>query len=245
MIKCLLLFAILLIGSSIHAQALVIGTNVHYPPLASKADKNHLFVGFEIDIMQAICQRIKLSCTFQSLSVSAIPEALITKQIDLAIAGIIIPTTPEPGFMFSLPYLTSAVQFIALKQSSMKEPSDLQDKTIGVRHGTLAGGSLFKNFALKLYHGNVNVKDFPSQDDLILGLNNKQIDAAFMNAVAADYWLMNGSGLYKRIGSRIPIGYGYAIMANLGQDALIEKINQALLNMMADGSYLAIYSRYF
>ena len=160
MINYLLLFAILLIGPCMQAQALVIGTTSHYPPLASAVDKNNHFVGFEIDIMQAICQRIALPCTYTPLLVSTIPEALITKKIDLAIAGIIIPSPPEPGFMFSLPYLTSEVQFITLKQSNITAPSDIQEKTIGVRHGTLAGGDLFKRFVLKRYHGHVKVKDF-------------------------------------------------------------------------------------
>ncbi len=34
-------------------------------------------------------------------------------------------------------------------------------------------------------------------------------------------------------------------MANLDQTLLIDQINQTLLDMEADGSYLEIYTRYF
>lgn len=243
MMTRLLLLAILFLGPNMLAQALVIGTTAHYPPLASQATSES-FVGFEIDIMQAICQRIGEACQFKSLVVSTIPEALLTKKIDLAIAGI-IPSTPEPGFIFSLPYLTSETQFIALKQSSINIPAEIKNKTVGVRRGTIAGGTLFKHFVSNIYNGNVQIKDFATLDDLMLGLNNQQIDVAFINSAGAKYWFMNSAGLYKLIGSPIPIGNGYSIMANLGQAALIKKINQALLSMIADGSYLAIYSRYF
>lgn len=228
-----------------HAQALVIGTTSHYPPLASQADQHNLFVGFEIDLMQAICQRMKETCEFKGLVVSAIPDALLSKTIDLALAGIVIPQTSEAGFIFSLPYLASDTQLIALQSSGINTPADIKGKTVGLRRGVIAGGNLLKNLTLRLYHGNVQVQDFKTNDELLAALNNQSIDVAFMNAVAADYWLVNSAGAYKRIGSRIPIGNGYGVMALQGQEALIEKINQALLSMMGDGSYLAIYSRYF
>lgn len=245
MIARLLLLSILMMGPALPVHALVIGTTANYPPFASQADQNHHFVGFEVDIMQAICQRIELPCTFKAVIVSTIPEELMTKKIDLAVAGIIIPSTPEPGFIFSLPYLASDTQFIALKESKINMPADMKGKSVGVRRGTTMGGNLFRHFIEKIYGENIRIQDYATLNDLMTGLNNKQIDAAFINSAGANYWLMNGSGIYKLIGSRIPIGNGYSVMANLGQEELIKKINQALLSMMADGSYLAIYSRYF
>ena len=41
------------------------------------------------------------------------------------------------------------------------------------------------------------------------------------------------------------MGEGYAIMAHKNNSDLIKKINQALLDMEQDGTYLRIYNRYF
>jgi glutamine transport system substrate-binding protein len=245
MMKRLLLLSLLFMGHITNIQALVIGTTAHYPPLASLANKQNQFVGFEIDIMNAICQRIKQPCEYKALVVSTIPAELLSRKIDLAIAGIMIPQTSEPGYIFSLPYLASDTQLIALKSSNINVPADIEGKTIGLRRGVIAGGNLLKNFASKLYRGNVQVQDFKTNDELMDALNKQDINVAFMNAVAADYWVIHSANMYKRIGGRIPIGNGYGVMANQGQEALVEKINQALLSMMADGSYVAIYSLYF
>lgn len=242
--KCIVAMAALLL-LTIKAQALIIGTTANYPPLASLADQNNNFFGFEVDVMQAVCQRIKVSCQFKAVIVSTIPQQLLSRKIDLAIAAIIIPPAPISGYIFSVPYLTSNTQFIAEKESNIDTPDEIKNKRVGVRKGVLYGGSYLKNFVLRLYDNQVRVSEYPTMNDLMAALSNKMIDVAFVNAVAADYWFINGSNLYKLIGSRIPFGNGYGIMANAGQEQLIDAINQSLRNMLADGSYLTIYSRYF
>lgn len=227
------------------AQALIIGTAAYYPPFSSLSTIQNQFTGFEIDIMQDVCKRIKTSCNFISVDVSQITSELIAQKIDLGMAAIIILDKPVDGFLLSIPYLPSSAQFLAEKTSKINSPADIKDKTIGVRRGTLMGGNMFRDIVLNLYGGKVQVIEYPQMEDLLTALNNKDIDAIFTNAAAADYWLLNGGGLYKLIGRKIPVGYGYGVMANLGQEKLIEKINQALRSMMADGRYATIYSRYF
>jgi arginine transport system substrate-binding protein len=66
-----------------------------------------------------------------------------------------------------------------------------------------------------------------------------------MDSEAAKNWSSNNTDIYKLIGSPVSVGVGYGIMANPSQTKLIGDINQALLAMEADGTYLKIYSRYF
>jgi arginine transport system substrate-binding protein len=213
--------------------------------MASLADQDNHFYGFEVDIMHTICQRMNMPCTFKGVTPSSIPDDLVNQKIDLAIAAIIIPSDPILGYIFSLPYLASNAEFLTTKQSSIQGPADIIHKRVGVRRGTLMGGRLFANFVSKLYQGKVVILEYADINELIDALNNNKVDVIFANAVAADYWLVNNTNLYRIIGTRIPVGDGYGIMTNLGQEALIDKINKALLSMEADGTYLAIYTRYF
>lgn len=238
------IFCILFILHSIQTHALIIGVTPNYPPMSSVADMNNHFFGFEIDIMNNICRYIKMPCQYRGVEVGEVIDQLTSKKIDLAIAAIIIPTEPVAGFIFSIPYLPSNAQFVTSKTSEIKTIADIKDKVVGVRHGTLLSGMMFKNIVTDLFHGHVTIKEYVSQSDLAAALRNKEVDAAFGNAIAADYWVVNGWGL-KLIGSRIHVGNGYGIMANLGQEALIGQINQALRDMVADGSFETIYSRYF
>jgi ABC-type amino acid transport substrate-binding protein len=238
--KRLLICYVFLLLPFTHISALTIGVMPNYPPLSSLTDQKNHFSGFEIDLMQGICQRIKLPCKFTAVIMKQIQPDLIAQKIDLAIASYIIPDKPLPGFIFSLPYLESNAEFIVNQDSEIFTPADLEHKTIGVRHGTM-----FDELLAKLYGNKVSITKYMSVDELISALNNRDIDAALTDAVAADRWMINSAGQYRIVGKKIPIGNGYGILANVGQETLMAQINHALQTMMIDGSYVKIYSAYF
>ena len=126
------------------------------------------------------------------------------------------------------------------KSSVINQPADLVHKKIGVRLGTP-----FKSLALSIYKNQVDVIEYPHTPKLLDALSNNKIDAVLMDAPAVRIWVANNGNLFKSVGSNIPIGKGYGIMANKDQDKLIDQINQALLDMEADGTYLQIYNNYF
>ncbi len=238
--KQMLMLTALLILSFDHAQALTIGIMPNNQPLSSLADNENHFFGFEVDLMQGICERIKQPCAFTPVLMKQIQPALMALKIDLAIAAYIIPDKPPAGFIFSLPYLPSNAEFIVDQNSKIKTPADIDNKEVGLRHGTL-----FDNLLHTLYGNNVSIKQYMTIDELLSALHNRDVDAALIDAVAADYWMINGAGQYRVIGNKIPIGNGYGILANIGRESLMADINQAIQHMMADGSYSTIYSRYF
>ena len=221
-------------------QALTIGTTPQNPPFNSRVDKNQFFYGFDIDIMDEICKRAKLKCEYTSVVFNDIFNALRAGKIDLANAAIIITQEREEDFLFSLPYLESNAQFIALQSSKIDNPKDIQNKRVGTRNGTP-----FKKLATSLYKDQINLVDFSSTADVLNALSSNQVDVVLMDYAAANYWVANSGNLYKLIGGPVPLGLGYGIMANKGQNALINHINKALLSMEADGTYLKIYERYF
>ena len=223
-----------------HAQTLFIGTTMHYPPFSSIADKNDHFFGFDIDLIGEICKRLKASCKFSPMNNNDLFSAIKTGKINLAVSAIIITDHRRQDFLFSLPYLESNGQFIASRESNINSPHDIINKRVGVRRGTP-----FKELALNVYKNNVDILEFTEVSDLLEALTKNTIDVALMTVGAAKYWYANNSGLYKLIGTHLPVGEGYGIMANKSQDKLIEQINHALLDMEADGTYLEIYTRYF
>jgi ABC-type amino acid transport substrate-binding protein len=224
---------------------LLIGVSGQNPPFSTQIDVNNHFFGFEIDLMNEVCNRIKIKCEYRSVIVSKIIPELISKNINLSIAAIIRPSTPVEGFIFSLPYLPSAAKFMTLKDSPINSPGDIQDKTVGVRRGTLAGGFLFADLVLQKYQNKVKMVDYVTTDALILGLSNKEVDVLFTNAVVVDYWYYNHMDMYKIIGADISVGEGYSIMATTGNEMLMSKINNALQGIFSDGTYLKIYNTYF
>ncbi|HAT9113156.1 TPA: transporter substrate-binding domain-containing protein, partial [Legionella pneumophila subsp. pneumophila] len=49
----------------------------------------------------------------------------------------------------------------------------------------------------------------------------------------------------KLLGDSFPFGIGFGVVARLDQAELIEKINQALIEIENDGTYLKIYNLFF
>lgn len=242
-----LTYLALFICSISHAQPapLIIGVAASYPPLSTQADKKSHFFGFEIDLMNEICNRLKITCEYRPIIVSKIMPALATGKLDLAMAAIVRPTAIPSGFIFSLPYLESYGQFMTLKKSTINNLQDIQNKTVGIRLSTTEGGHLFRDLLEQVFHNQVNVVEYTTLDDILIALVNDDVDVLFGNKVAVQYWYQNNMELYKLVGDPITIGNGYAIMSLEKNNPLISQINIIITEMINDGTYKKIYETYF
>ncbi|OGV44899.1 MAG: hypothetical protein A3F46_06110 [Legionellales bacterium RIFCSPHIGHO2_12_FULL_42_9] len=230
----------LLFSSFLFAGPLVVGTTSYYPPFEMVANNKNALTGFDIDLMKEICTRINRSCSFKVYLFDELFPELMNNKIDASIAGITITTARSDQFLFSLPYLASSGQFIVPTASKSKNLNDLNGKRIGVEHR-----SLFKELASKTLNAATTVVEYKTQPDLLQGLGNNEVDAALLDTATAEYWVANNSNLFKLIGNNIDVGLGYGIMANKTNFALINSINNALLSMENDGTYLRLYNLYF
>lgn len=241
----ILFLIVWLIFSNVSAETIIIGTSSENPPFSFQVSNQNHFYGFEVELMSNICYRIGVQCQFKSVGVSSIIDELNSGKIDYAIAAIMLPDKPLKGFVFSLPYLQSGAQFMTLVNSKINAPADIRGKTIGVRKGTLGGGTLFKNLIMEIYDEQLKVLEYPTMPDLLYALNKEEVDAIFSNALPIRYWYYNHKTIYKLVGSRIPFGNSYSIMGRKKSQLQMMQINHALLDTMGDGSYLKIYNRYF
>ena len=117
--------------------------------------------------------------------------------------------------------------------------SDLSGKRIGAEMGTL-----FIPLAKKTFR-TASIIEYKSQSELYEAVANHDVDAAILDHAAAVYWVSSNENLFKLLGDSIPIGMGYGIMTSKGNSVLIDRINKALVDMESDGTYLAIYNKYF
>ena len=245
------LFIVLIISfffSVSYSKSLMIGTSGDNPPFSSFADSHNNFSGFEIDIMMEVCSRLHAQCQFQPIVVSAVLKLFAEKKIDLVIAAIIEPPANSPevaDFVFSTPYLPSSAQFLVRTDSNIQTLQNIRYKAVGVRLGSLFNGILFIYFLLSLYNQQLNVTTYLEMCDVIDALQSKAVQAVFSNTEAIHYWYMMNKDQFRLVGDPFPIGNGYTIMGNRGNEQLITQINQALYSMEQDGTYTKLYDRYF
>lgn len=240
--SCLLMFTL---NGQCNAEALVIGTDQINPPMATKTDSASHFIGFEVDMMNEICYRLHLTCTYKAVVANQIIQKLESEEIDLAISSIIIPSVRLQGLIFSLPYLPSNAQFMTLKSSSIKSFLEISDKTIGVSLGAFQANLTSDMYLKHMFNARLKIKGYHNMAELLSALEDHKVDIIFANQVATDYWYYNNSSLYRFVGGPIHTGNGYGILATVKYQHLIEDINTTIHQLMADGTYDMLYQRYF
>ena len=127
-------------------------------------------------------------------------------------------------------------QTVQRLQSSIRGPDDLPGKTIASVPGTVAGDYLTQR-GLRF----VSVTSGP---DGIRMLTEGQVQAIVFDAPTLQYWAAKqGKGAVQVVGPIFrPEKYGIAVAEG---SALRKRINQALLELYADGTYEKIYARWF
>ena len=238
------LLAILFAGSAFAAQAaetLTIGTEATYAPFEFTNDKNEI-IGFDIDVMNKLCEEMKVSCKIVNQSFDGLIPSLKTRRIDAAIAGIDVTPERQKQVAFTkIYYDDSSIQFITLKDS-LTSLDQLKGKKVGIQKGTTYSKYLNEKYP------DVKAVSYDSYQFAFLDLKAKRIDAILIDSAAATEWLNKEPSLVK-IGKEVSdpdyIGAGLGIAVRKGNSALLDQFNQVLTKIKSDGTYDQIYAKWF
>lgn len=234
----LLLLILTLITS--HAETLNIVTPSFSPPFVMTADNQNHFIGFSIDIMTEICKKLNVTCKIKSMPFNETFDAIIRNDADLAIGSYTITQDREAYVQFSRPYLRSSAGVLTLVNSGLTSLNDLKTKTIGAEID-----SSFVHHLEKTYGNDIKIIPYPNISDMIFALSEGKVDAIIMDKETTNFWIGNNDEMFKMVGESFPLGLGIGIMARKDNNALMARVNQSLMSMQADGSYLKIYRAYF
>lgn len=238
------LLAVLLAGTAFIAQAadnLVIGTEATYAPFEFTNDKNEI-VGFDIDMINKICDEMKVSCKIVNQSFDGLIPSLKTRRIDAAIAGIDVTAERQKQVDFTkIYYDDSSIQFITLKDS-LTSLDQLKGKRVGIQKGTTYLKYLDEKFP------DVKPVSYDSYQFAFLDLKAKRIDAIVSSSFVAGDWLGKDAEIVP-LGDKITdhefFGEGLGIALRKGNDELREKFNQVIDKLKANGELDAIYKKWF
>lgn len=229
-----------------YAKVFVVGVDQINPPMSMRTDSDDHFIGFEIDIMNEICSRLRIDCAYHAVHANQIILSLEAGKIDFAIDSIIIPRFRLYGLILSLPYLPSYGQFMTLANTtSITTVPDIAKKIIGVRTGVFQVNIDSDMYIKHIFSNTPTIKTYRTISELLAALEEKDVDVIFTNQYATNYWYNVNQGLYKFIGDPAYLGNGYGIMSLTKNQAIMASINSTIKIMMDDGTYAKIYQRYF
>jgi polar amino acid transport system substrate-binding protein len=223
------------------AKVYVVGTDAAYAPFESQNEKGEI-VGFDIEVVQAVAKKAGIEVKFVNTPWEGIFNALGQGDRDMVVSAVTITEERKATMDFSDPYF-DAQQLIAVKESSkVAKFADLKKLKVGVQTGTTGDEAVTK----LLGKTSTNIKRFESTP-----LALKELEAGGVDAVVADngvvihYLANNPGGKFKSIADKEFVPEQYGIALKKGNAELLAKVNKGLTDIKADGSYDAIFTKYF
>ena len=142
---------------------------------------------------------------------------------------------------FTDPYYSNKLQFIAPKNVDFKtDKASLKGKVIGTQRATLSGTWLEDN-----YGDDVEVKLYDTQENAYTDLIAGRIDGILADKYVQYEWLKSKDGQnFEFKGEPVVDSDKIGIAVRKG-DPLREKLNKALAEIKADGTYKKINDKYF
>lgn len=224
-------------------KELIIATEATYPPFEFMNAESQI-VGFDIDIIKAICKKLGYKCKIVHQPFETLLLGVQTSKFDLAIGGLAINEERSKQVDFSDFFYTDYFTLIFHKNSNLKlSKTSLKNKTIGIQVGTV-----FEIYLKEKYCNSINIKLYASINEALLDLKNKRLDACLGDSSVVKYWLLQNSlkNKYKTI-DIIEENYksAMAIAVKKGNKALLAKINNALKEIKKTDDFNKISGKYF
>lgn len=228
-------------ANAMAADKLKMGIEAAYPPFNNK-DASGQVVGFDKDIGDALCAKMKVECEVVTSDWDGIIPALNAKKFDFLVSSLSITDERKQAVDFTDPYYSNKLQFIAPKNTEFKTDKDsLKGKTIGTQRATLAGTWLEDT-----YGDDIKVNLYDTQENAYLDLTSGRVDGILADKYANYDWLKSDAGRnYEFKGDPVNESDKIGIAVRKGDNDLRNKLNAALKEIVADGTYKKINDKYF
>jgi ABC-type amino acid transport substrate-binding protein len=214
---------------------LTVGSDIPYPPF--EQGKPGEYTGFDIELMEAIGEKIGRKAEFQDTSFETIFRDVAQGKFEAVISAATITEEREKAVDFSNPYYLSEQAVLVKEGSDVKSISDLEGQTVAAQQGT-TGLELAKEEL-----GDSEIRPFPEGPDAVNALKAGTVEGVIIDAPVAQNAVEKSGGV--EIAEKIPTEEQYGIAVAQGDTELLGEINKGLEEVMDDGTYKTIYEKWF
>jgi polar amino acid transport system substrate-binding protein len=215
-----------------------------YPPFSSK-DASGKWVGWEIDLMDAVCKQMNEKCELVEVAWDGIIPALTSKQIDVIWSSMSITEERKKTIDFTNMYYNTPTVIIGAKDGDKDiTPEHLKGKTLGAQVSTIHEKYLRK------YYPESEIKTYQTQDEANNDLAAGRLDYVQADGSALDAFLKTEQGqACCELKGQVPddpaiLGEGVGGGVRKEDTALKEKLNKALSELAKNGELQKITEKY-
>ena len=230
-----------------------IGTEGAYPPW-NATDPSGNLVGFEIDLGNAMCDKMGVTCEWIAQDWDGMIPALLNDRFDLIMAGMSITDERREAINFSDGYVTDPAMFAASKDSPLASAETLDEVRAGIE-GLAVGvqtATIHQNFLDQEMADIIDIRPYDTQENMELDLVSGRIDAALASQGAWEAFLVSDSGGdFTVLGPALNgtmfavFGEGVGVGVRKEDEGLLQRVNAAMEELKADGTVKALSEQYF
>jgi polar amino acid transport system substrate-binding protein len=225
--------------SFVYDGALTVCSDIPYEPFEFK--KNGQFTGFDVDLVNEIAKDFDVQLDMVDVAFDDITSGKVLNEevCDLAVSAMTITGERARVLDFSSPYFDAKQVMVTTKGSGLADLASLAGRKVGVQ-GETTGETYVRDFAPD------TAQVVPYEDAALLeqALLDGSVDAIVLdNTISGP---MTEKNPRLRVAREFDTGeqYGMAVRKD-GNIPLLRRINDALTELRADGTYEKIYNTYF
>ncbi|MFZ5824737.1 MAG: transporter substrate-binding domain-containing protein [Bacillota bacterium] len=218
------------------AGKLVIGTSPDYPPYES-LDKDNKVVGFDIDIMQEVANKLGVKLEIEQMAFGGLLAALQAGKFDIMAAGVSVTEERKKSVDFSDPYIVGSNAVIVHKDftGKVEKLEDLKGKKMAVQMGTVQADALNK------IEG-ITVKEYNLFTEAASAVSAKQADGMFISGFVAKSFVKADPNL-KVVWEVKADDTAYALRKDTPD--LTKVVNEVLAELKSSGKMDQLVNKWF
>jgi polar amino acid transport system substrate-binding protein len=213
------------------------------PYIYPSPDDPNQAVGFEVDLMARLAERLGVKSDFHQCPWNSLPSLLQKGDIDAIVNGYELRPEHLATKIATIPYYVYELQLIARRgDPSIAAWDDLLKETSPKKKIGVLKGSAADPYVRSRLGKRVEIHNYDGSTDAMRDVEIGNIDATVQDLPPALFYRNRFSGLHF-VDS--PVGRGlYVIYLRKGDERLRDALNAGILELIKGGQLRAIYERY-
>lgn len=224
-------------------KTLIVGTEATFPPFES-VDKDGKFVGYDIDLVNAIGEKLGVKVQYKDMPFDSLIGAMQAGQINMIASGFSITEERKKQVEFSDAYMNAGIAIAIRKnETAIKGKDDLKGKIAAVQQGSTGSAAAEK---LKEQGILTEIKYYPTVPLALMEMgkggasvviSDRPTTAACISEMGDNFVLLpEASDLQAD-------SYGFAFRK--GNTELAAKVSEAMKQLRAEGFFEKLSAKYF
>lgn len=224
------------------SKRVVVGLDDSFVPMGF-TKKDGQLTGYDVDLAKAVFALYDIKVDFQTIDWSMNVTELRNGTIDLIWNGFSITPEREKKVAFSQPYLKNRQILVVLKNSGIKDFSQLKNRALGIQTGSTA--QRWYESGQKVLHAKQEIL-YDQLPNSFLDLKAGRIQGILLDEIYADYYLAHlpKNDYQVIVDKKTPADY-FAVGIRKNDPTLRKKINQGLKKLQANGELRRLNQKWF